>query len=172
MTNTSSTPSSPPLATRIANSLAQVGFSLHRCEPDDTGHGLGGICLLTVEAMPDLHPAGIVVSWTPHCLLLLDERQREPFFAALHTLNSALGSVLKAFGYDAEPYRSSSAWIVLAAPRRPLNSAQANRPAPAVHLQAGRTPCRPAPKPPARCRTTAPLHSSSPSAIPPDCRNS
>jgi hypothetical protein len=116
MTNTSPSPS-PALATRIAGSLAQVGFSLHRCEPDDTGHGLGGICLLTVEATPGQHPAGIVVSWTPHCLLLLDERQREPFFAALHTLNSALGSVLKAFGYNAEPYRSSSAWIVLAAPR-------------------------------------------------------
>lgn len=118
MRNMSTTYSPPTLASRIAASLAEVGFSLHRCEPDDTGHGLGGICLLTVEATPGQHPAGIVVSWTPHCLLLLDEHQREPFFAALHTLNSALGSVLKAFGYDAEPFRESSAWIVLSAPPR------------------------------------------------------
>ena len=117
MTNTNSMSSSPALATRIAVSLAQVGFSLHRCEtrpahrprPDRAASAC-----LTVEAMPGQHPAGIVVSWTPHCLLLLDERQREPFFAALHTLNSALGSVLKAFGYDAKPFRESSAWIVLA----------------------------------------------------------
>src|SRR6185437_9154131 len=118
MRDTRTTHSSPALATRIAASLAQVGFGLHRCEPDDTGHGLGGICLLAVEAMPGQHPAGIVVSWTPHCLLLLDERQREPFFTALHTLNSALGSVLKAFGYEAEPFRESSAWIVLDTPDR------------------------------------------------------
>lgn len=34
----------------------------------------------------------------------------------------ALGSVLRAFGYDAEPYRESSAWIVLAAPKPSVNS--------------------------------------------------
>jgi hypothetical protein len=155
----------PPivLAKRIADSLAEVGFSLHRCEPDNTRHGLGGICLLTVEATPGQNPAGIVVSWTPHCLLLVDEHRRKPFFTALQTFNSGLGSVLKAFGYETEPFRSTSAWIVKAAPLSSLAARAATdwrptRPASTARLQADRTPCRPTPEPRARCRTTARLH--------------
>jgi len=72
--------------------------------------------MLVVEARRGEHPEGIVVSWTPHILLLLDERWWASYFTALQMMNAALGIVLKAFGYDAEPFGPGGAWIVAAEP--------------------------------------------------------
>jgi hypothetical protein len=63
------------LAARIARSLVEAGFSLHRCESYDPMNRLGGVCLLGGEARPGENPAGIVVACTTHSLLLLDDRR-------------------------------------------------------------------------------------------------
>src|SRR6185437_9408810 len=100
------------LARRIGRSLVEVGLSLHRCEQHDPMYRLGGVCLQSVEAQPGKNPEGIVVTWTTHDVLLLDEKRWASYFVMHQVMNATLGTILKALGYDAQPHGSGGAWII------------------------------------------------------------
>ena len=73
---------------------------------------LGGICLLPVPAGPADGRAGIAVSWTTHSLLLLDWDRYGTYTGTQQAMNTALGGVLRAFGYAIAPFGSGGAWLV------------------------------------------------------------
>ena len=101
-----------PLARAIARSLTEAGLPLHRCARHDPRYRLGGICLLPVPAGPADGRAGIAVSWTAHSLLRLDWDRYGTYTGTQQAMNTALGGILRAFGYPAEPFGSGGAWLV------------------------------------------------------------
>ena len=66
------------------------------------------MCLLAVPAGLADGRAGIAVCWTAHSLLLLDWDR----YGTQQAMNTAIGGVLRAFGYLAEPLGSGGAWLV------------------------------------------------------------
>ena len=101
-----------PLARDLARSLTEAGFTLHHCATYDPLHRLGGVCLLPVPAGAGTGQGGISVSWTPHDLLLRDQRRYRTCQDAHQAMNAALGRVLAAFGYQVAPFGSGGAWLV------------------------------------------------------------
>jgi hypothetical protein len=107
-----------PLARDVAEALTEAGFTLHNCAPHHPQYRLGGVCLLPIPSRhnPD-GQSGIAVSWTTHNLLALDwERGRERQ-GTQQAMNRALASVLKALGYQVQPFGTGGAALVTA-PRR------------------------------------------------------
>ena len=94
-----------PLARDIARSMTEAGLTLHHCARHDPLYRLGGVCLLAVPPGRDGR-GGIAVS--------LDRAQ--PAAAGLgqvrhlpgtqQAMNTALGGVLRAFGYLVTPFGS------------------------------------------------------------------
>jgi hypothetical protein len=103
-----------PLAREIARSMAEAGLTVHHCAPHDPRCRLGGVCLLPVPAEPAAGRGGIAVSWTTHDLLLLDWDRYGTYTGTQQAMNTALGGILRAFGYAVAPFGSGGAWLVTA----------------------------------------------------------
>jgi hypothetical protein len=52
------------------------------------------------------------VSWTTHNLLWLDWDRYGTYAGTQQAINTALGGVLRAFGYAIAPFGSGGAWLV------------------------------------------------------------
>ena len=101
-----------PLARDVARSVTEAGLPLHHCPRHHPLCRLGGVCLLAVPAGLADGRAGIAVSWTAHRLLLLDWDRYGTYTGTQQAMNTALGGVLRAFGYLATPYGPGGAWLV------------------------------------------------------------
>jgi|SRR5450755_2676815 hypothetical protein len=101
-----------PLARDIARSMTEAGLTVHRCAQYDPLYRLGGVCLLPVPAESGTGSSGIAVSWTTHNLLLLDWDRYGTCTGTQQAMNTALGGVLRAFGYPVTPFGSGGAWLV------------------------------------------------------------
>ena len=101
-----------PLARDIARSMTEAGLTVHHCAQHDPLHRLGGVCLLAVPAESGTCNGGITVSWTAHNLLLLDWDRYGTYAGTQQAMNTALGGVLRAFGYPVTPFGSSGVWLV------------------------------------------------------------
>jgi len=101
-----------PLARDIARSMTETGLTVHRCAQHDLLYRLGGVCLLAVPAESGTCSSGVAVSWTAHNLLLLDWDRYGTYAGTQQAMNTALGGVLRAFGYPIAPFGSGGAWLV------------------------------------------------------------
>ena len=101
-----------PLARDIARSMTEAGLPVHHCARHHPLHRLGGVCLLAVPAGLADGRAGVAVSWTAHNLLLLDWDRYGTYAGIRQAMNTALGGVLRAFGYLVTPFGSGGAWLV------------------------------------------------------------
>ena len=113
-----------PLAHDIARSMTEAGLPLHHCASHDPRYRLGGICLLPVPAGPADGRAGIAVSWTTHSLVLLDWDRYGTYTSTQQAMNTALGGVLRAFGYAIAPLGSGGAWLVTGCHRQETEAAR------------------------------------------------
>jgi hypothetical protein len=104
-----------PLARAIARSMTEAGLTVHHCALHDPRCRLGGVCLLPVPAGPASDHAGVVLSWTTHALLL-DWDRYGTRAVTQQAMNAAIGAILRAFGYAAEPFGSGGAWLVAGRP--------------------------------------------------------
>ena len=100
-----------PLAREIARSMTEAGLTVHHCAQHDPLYRLGGVCLLPVPAESKAGRSGIAVSWTAHNLLL-DWDRYGTCTGTQQAMNTALGGVLRAFGYPVTPFGSGGAWLV------------------------------------------------------------
>ena len=100
-----------PLARDIARSMTEAGLTVHHCAQYDPLYRLGGVCLLAIPAESGTGSSGIAVSWTAHNLLL-DWDRCGTCTGTQQAMNSALGDILAAFEYTAEPFGSGGAWLV------------------------------------------------------------
>jgi hypothetical protein len=107
-----------PLASDVAEALTEAGFTLHNCAPHHPQYRLGGVCVLPVPSAhnPDGH-GGIAVSWTTHNLLALDWDRGRERQGTQQAMNRALAGVLKALGYQVQPFGPGGASLVTE-PRR------------------------------------------------------
>ena len=101
-----------PLARRIARSMTEVGLTVHHRARRYPLYRLGGVCLLAVPPGLADGRAGITVSWTPHNLLVLDWDRYGTYTGTQQAMNTALGGVLRAFGYLVTLFGSGGAWLV------------------------------------------------------------
>ncbi len=100
------------LARGIARSMTAAGLPVHHCARHHPLYRLGGVCLLVVPAGLADGRAGVAVSWTAHSLLLLDWDRYGTCTGIQQAMNTALGSILRAFGYLVTPFGSGGAWLV------------------------------------------------------------
>jgi hypothetical protein len=101
-----------PLTRDIARSMTGAGLTVHHCAQHDPLYRLGGVCLLAVPAESGTGHGGIAVSWTVHNLLLPDRDRYGTYTGTQQAMNTALGGVLRAFGYPVAPFGSGGAWLV------------------------------------------------------------
>ena len=101
-----------PLARDIARSLTEADLTVHHCAQHDPLYRLGGVCVLAVPAESGTGHGGIAVSWTVHNLLLLDWDRYGTYTGTQRDMNTALGGVLRAFGYPVTPFGPGDAWLV------------------------------------------------------------
>ena len=101
-----------PLACGIARSMTEAALTVHHCARYDRLHRLAGVCLLAVPAESGTGYGGIAVSWPPHDLLLLDWDRYGTYTGTRQAMNTALGRVLRAFGYPVVPFGPGGAWLV------------------------------------------------------------
>ena len=99
-----------PLARDIVRSLTEAGLTMHHCAQHDPLYRLGGVCLLAVPAESGTGHGGIAVSWTVHNLL--DSDRYSAYTGTQLAMNTALGGVLRAFGYLVTPFGFAGAWRV------------------------------------------------------------
>jgi hypothetical protein len=92
--------------------VTEAGLRLHHCLRHHPLYRLGGACVLAVPPGLADGRAGIRVSWTPHNLLVLDWDQYGTYAGTQQAMNTALGGVLRAFGYLVTPFGSGGAWLV------------------------------------------------------------
>jgi hypothetical protein len=110
--------SNAPLARDVAAALTEAGFTLHNCAPHHPQHRLGGVRLLPIPSShnPD-GQGGIAVSWTTHNLLAMDWDRGRERQGTQEAMNRALAAVLKALGYQIQPFGTGGASLVTE-PRR------------------------------------------------------
>ena len=101
-----------PLARDIARSMTEAGLTAHHCARHDPLHRLGGVCVLAVPAGSGTGHGEIAVSWAAHDLLRLDWDRYGTYTATQQAMNTALGGMLRAFGYLVTPFGSGGAWLV------------------------------------------------------------
>ena len=101
-----------PLARDIARSVTEAGLTVHHCAQYDPLYRVGGVCLLAVPVESGTGHGGIAVSWTAHNLLLLDWDRYGTYTGSQQAMNTALGGMLRAFGYPVTPFGSGGAWFV------------------------------------------------------------
>ena len=100
-----------PLARAIARALTEAGLPLHRCARHDPRYRLGGL--------PAAGPGrtggsprrdrGVVDHAHPDVAGLGQVRH---LHGTQQAMNTAIGGILRAFGYPAEPFGSGGAWLV------------------------------------------------------------
>ena len=100
-----------PLARDIARSLTEAGLTVHHCAQHDPLYRRGGVCLLTVLA-ESRTGSRIAVSWIAHNRLVLEWARYGTYAGTQQALNTALGGVLRTFGYPIAPFGSGGAWLV------------------------------------------------------------
>lgn len=102
------TPGHPayPLLTRLTRDLVNAGFAVHDCA---SRARTGGVCLTA----PTDEQAGVIVTWTPHHSLAIDNERYEQASDVGDLMNFVLADVLCALGWQANPYGQSSAHIVI-----------------------------------------------------------
>jgi hypothetical protein len=100
-----------PLARDIARSMTEAGLTMHHCAQYHPLYRLGGVCLLAVRAESGTG-SGIAVSWTVHNRLVLDGARYGTYAGTQQAMNTALGGVLRVFGYPIAPFGSGGAWLV------------------------------------------------------------
>jgi hypothetical protein len=113
-----------PLAYDLARSLTEAALTVHHCARHDLLYRLGAVCLLPIPAEPDTGQGGISVSRTAHDLLLRDQERHGIYRDTQQAMNTALGRILPAFGYRAEPFGTGGAWLMIG---RPLRRTEAGR---------------------------------------------
>ena len=101
-----------PLARDIARSVTEAGLTVHHRARRYRLCRLGGVCLLAVPPGLADGRAGIMVSWTPHNLIVLDRDGYGTCTGTERAMNIAVGGVLRAFGYLVTPFGSGGAWLV------------------------------------------------------------
>jgi len=101
-----------PLAHDIARSMTEAGLTEHHCAQHDPLYRLGGVCVLAVPAESGTGHGGIAVSWTVHNPLLLDWGRYGIYAGTQQATNTALGGVLRTFGYMVTSFGSGGAWLV------------------------------------------------------------
>ncbi len=101
-----------PLAGDIARSMTEAGLTVHHCAQYDPLYRLGGVCLLAVPSESGTCNGGVAVSRTVHSLFLLDWDRCGIYAGTRQAMNTALGGVLRAFGYPIAPFGSGGAWLV------------------------------------------------------------
>jgi len=101
-----------PLARDIARSMTEAGPTVHHCAQHDRLYRLGGVCLLAVPAESGTCSGGVAVCWTVHNLLRLDWDRYGTYAGTQQAMNTALGGVLRAFGYPVTPFGSGGVWLV------------------------------------------------------------
>jgi hypothetical protein len=101
-----------PLARDIARSMTEAGLTVHHCAQHDPLSRLGGVCLLAVPPESGTCNDGVAVSWTAHNLLRLDWDRYGTYVGTQQAMNTALGGVLRVFGYPIAPFGSGGAWLV------------------------------------------------------------
>jgi hypothetical protein len=101
-----------PLARDIARSMTETGLTIHHCAQHHPLYRLGGVCLLAVPAESGTGSNGIAMSWTAHNLLLLDWDRYGTYAGIQQAMNTALGGVLRVFGYPIAPFGSGGGWLV------------------------------------------------------------
>ena len=101
-----------PLTRRIARSVTAAGLTVHHRARRYPLYRPGGARVLAVPPGLADGRAGITVSWTPHNLLLLDWDRYGTYTGTQQAMNTALGGVLRAFGYTVTPFGSGGAWLV------------------------------------------------------------
>ena len=100
-----------PLARDIARSMTEADLTMHHCAQYHPLYRLGGVCLLAVPAESGTG-SGIAVSWAVRNLLVLDGARYGTYAGTQQAMNTALGGVLRAFGYPVAPFGSGGAWLV------------------------------------------------------------
>jgi hypothetical protein len=100
-----------PLARDIARCITEAGLAVHHCAQSHPLYRLGGVWLLAIPAESGTGSSGIAVSWTAHNLLL-DWDRYGTYAGTQQAMNTALGGVLRAFGYRVTPFGSGGAWLV------------------------------------------------------------
>ena len=101
-----------PLVRDIARSMTEAGLTVrHRARPY-TQCRFGGVCVLAVPPGLDGGRARIAVSWTPHNLIVLRRDRYGTYAGTERAMNTALGGVLRAFGYLVTPFGAGGAWLV------------------------------------------------------------
>ena len=107
----------------MARALTEAGFTLHDCARYHPRYRLGGVCLLPIPARHDPDgQSGIAASWTTHDLLALDWDRGREHQGTQQIMNRALASVLKALGYQVQPFGTGGASLVTGS-RRPSTQA-------------------------------------------------
>ena len=112
------------LSRDTTRSMTEAGLTVHRCTPHDPLCRLGGVCLLPIPAGPADGRGGIAASKTGHDMLLLDWGRFGTCTGTRQAMNAAIGGILRAVGYAAEPSGSGGAWLVT---RRHRQEAEAER---------------------------------------------
>ena len=100
-----------PIARDIARSMTEAGLTVHHCAKYGPLYRLGGVCLLAIPAESGTGSSGIAVSWSTYNLLLGWDRYGT-YSGTKQAMNTALGGVLRAFGYPVTPFGSGGAWLV------------------------------------------------------------
>lgn len=102
-----------PLASALAQSLTEAGFTLHHCLRSHSLYRLGGVCLLPVRRSLDPGgDGGVVVSWTTHDLLGHDWDRWGEYRDVIEAMSRALALVLDALGYEVRPFGPGGASLV------------------------------------------------------------
>ena len=101
-----------PLARGIARSMTEAGLAVHGCAPADPGYRLGRVCLRPLPAETAVRRGGIAAPWTTHSLLSLDWDRCGTCTGTWQSMNTAIGGILRAFGYPVEPFGAGGAWLV------------------------------------------------------------
>jgi len=101
-----------PLVRDIARSMTQAGLTVHHRARRYPRYRFGGVCVLVVPPGLADGRARIAVSWTPHNLIVLHRDRYGTCTGTERAVNTALGGVLRAFGYLVTPFGSVGAWLV------------------------------------------------------------
>jgi hypothetical protein len=98
------------LVVEVAAALVEAGLPLHDCNGGGTA---GGVCLSPGPAL-----AGVLVTWHQHDRMSVQQVRGAAVEAVVQrTMNTAIAELLRATGFEVEPFGSSDCWMVTPGPR-------------------------------------------------------